>query len=567
MSEPELPEPGSLRRSENVAPTQHGGLRKLPPISIAFNFLDGVKNLVIPFVAFAVFSGGGLSMGFFGALFVGGALFSALLRWVAFAYELGRDELVLETGILQRNERHVPYHRIQNIDLEQNPIHRALGVAKVRLETASGGKPEAVISVLHLDAVEEMRDHVFDRDERDSDEPNRDERAAEEDARPRLPAEEHAEKDARDRAVAPARRRSRRTAEKEHQLLYNDPRDLVLLGLISNRGMLVVAAVLGLLQQTGYFDDPDRLNRWIGEIPGLTEALDPMALNVTPVALWGVALVLIFVVLTRVLSVGWMLFKLWGFRLVRRGDDLRTEYGLFTRITATIPRHRVQLVSWHEGLLHQLFGGRASVKVETAGGGGAGGDSGGDQQAAGNSARLWLAPLLRRSGLGELFAEILPDADPETAEWQPVSERAALRLFRFRAVFLLAATGALVAGSAWAERPLWLPLPLLLFLPLLYWWARRYARHTAYALTPRAILFRSGAFGRHTSVVPFAKIQVVQHRQSLFDRRWHMASVSVDTAGANLSSHRVAVPLLDVDSARRVARRLEDEACETPFRW
>ena len=53
---------------------------------------------------------------------------------------------------------------------------------------------------------------------------------------------------------------------------------------------------------------------------------------------------LAFVISLRLISVGWAFVKLWGFRLTRSGEDLRSTYGLFTRRSVTVPRHRIQLV-------------------------------------------------------------------------------------------------------------------------------------------------------------------------------------------------------------------------------
>ena len=60
-----------------------------------------------------------------------------------------------------RSERHIPYGRIQNIDALQNVFHRLLRVAEVRVETASGGEPEATMTVLPEGALAEMRHFVF----------------------------------------------------------------------------------------------------------------------------------------------------------------------------------------------------------------------------------------------------------------------------------------------------------------------------------------------------------------------------------------------------------------------
>lgn len=74
-----------------------------------------------------------------------------------------------------------------------------------------------------------------------------------------------------------------------------------------------------------------------------------------------------FLVLVRLISMVWAFVRLYDFRLTRRGQDLRITYGLFTRVTATIPVGRIQTLTVHQGWLHRRFR-RASIRVETAGG-------------------------------------------------------------------------------------------------------------------------------------------------------------------------------------------------------
>ena len=59
------------------------------------------------------------------------------------------------------------------------------------------------------------------------------------------------------------------------------------------------------------------------------------------------------------------------------------------------------------------------------------------------------------------------------------------------------------------------------------------------------MLFRSGVFARATSAVKFEKIQSVSLSESFFDRRWSMATLQVDTAGAGPAGHRISVPYLE----------------------
>ncbi|MEM9557613.1 MAG: PH domain-containing protein [Acidobacteriota bacterium] len=531
--------------------TADGALRRLPPISLVFNLFAALRGLVLPLV-FVLFASGGLGMELWLVVLLLPAGASALLRYLTFGYRLGAEDLVIRKGLLTRNERHVPYARIQNVDLVQNPLHRWLDVAVVRLETASGGKPEAVISVLGLDQVEELRAHVFPDDRVST-------RFADGDA-----AVEDLES-----VAADARRVPQAGARSSGRPLLDVPlRDLVLLGLISNRGMLVVAAAFGVLSQTGYFDQPERLESLMRWLPGTLEAYRPGALAPLQLALAGFVLVLLFLVVTRALSVAWTVFKLYGFHLERAGDDLRTRYGLLTRITATIPRHRIQLLSARLSVIHR-WASRVSVKVETAGGGGGDDDKG---QTSG-AARLWLAPMVPRDTLPDLLRQVVPSLRLDAVRWRPLAPGARGRLTRRRMIplTLLAAllgAGAVVGLGVTTGLVVGLGLALLTLLTLaVWWWAGRYLAHTAWALTDDAVLFRSGAFGLRVSVVPLAKIQVVHVAQTPFDRRARMARLVVDTAGASLRNHRVAIDLLAVDAARGLARHLEAEAARRSFRW
>jgi membrane protein YdbS with pleckstrin-like domain len=72
---------------------------------------------------------------------------------------------------------------------------------------------------------------------------------------------------------------------------------------------------------------------------------------------------------------------------------------------------------------------------------------------------------------------------------------------------------------------------------------------------------------RKLSVARLSKIQTVSLGESPFDRRYRMAGVRVDTAGAGAASHRVHIPYLDRSVARRLFDSLGTAAARTAFRW
>jgi putative membrane protein len=245
--------------------------------------------------------------------------------------------------------------------------------------------------------------------------------------------------------------------------------------------------------------------------------------------------------------------RLHGFRLSQVGADLRTEYGLLTRVSATVPLHRIQTVTVRRGLIHRWLD-RASVRAETAGGTGRGGGS--------SRQRESLAPIVGLTAVPDLLRAVLPDLDLTPAEWQPAAPAAFRRELRVRLVMALVGAG--LAAFLLGSRSLWL-------LALLVGWAwvsaRVYTRHLGWAVVPGAVLFRNGWIWRHTTVARFSKVQAVTLRQSPFDRRHRMASVRVDTAGAGDASHRVDIPYRPEATAADLYAHVAAAAAGTSFRW
>ena len=89
------------------------------------------------------------------------ATVASIARYLSFRLRYDEHELVIRSGLIFRNERHVPFSRIQNVDAVENMFHRLLGVVEVRLETGSGKEEEARLSVLPRAALEELRTRVF----------------------------------------------------------------------------------------------------------------------------------------------------------------------------------------------------------------------------------------------------------------------------------------------------------------------------------------------------------------------------------------------------------------------
>lgn len=500
-------------------------MRALHPASLIFSVGSAARRLLVPGIAVLFFSGGDGYEIVFMLLFIPSVVV-ALVRHVSYRYRLGDGELVVREGIVTRNERHIPYARIQNIDLVQNVLQRWLRVAVVRVETASGDEPEAVMRVLALADVDAMREAV--------------------DRGKRLASAERASAEVAQQvsAAAPA-------AADYRTVLRLRGRDLFVLGLTSHRGLALVAAALGLLWQSQHGRiDVERARDWVSALRLPDEITAVASLPKPVVALLGLVTA---VVLFKALSIGWAFVKFHGFTLRTRGDDLRVEFGLLTRVTVTIPRERIQLVSLSRGPLHRAFG-RVAVQVETAGSAG--------QAGAAGAEKLWIAPIVAEARLHELLAEIQPEVDRNRADWRPIAPAARRRIFIrgcLLALFLI--TGM----SAFAGPLAWLLLPPAVALAGLH--AVRWVRSAGWALLDEAVAWRSGWWTRRESIVRLGKIQALARVSSPFDRRRGMASLAVDTAGAGRVGHAVAMRYLQQDVAVELLERLECEAAVRAFRW
>ena len=84
---------------------------------------------------------------------------SAFLRWSKFSFAVGEHEIRIDSGLLNRTHRSLPFDRIQDVTIEQNPLWRALGMARVRFETggsAGAGEDDGTLAAIPLQRAAEI---------------------------------------------------------------------------------------------------------------------------------------------------------------------------------------------------------------------------------------------------------------------------------------------------------------------------------------------------------------------------------------------------------------------------
>lgn len=490
--------------------------RRLHPWSWLFVLVQQLKQFLVPLLALLVFGGGsgpgGMWAGIGPLVAVGVLVVISVLQYFTYRYRIGRDGLSIRDGWLHRSLREIPYSRIHNVVLHQTVLHRLFGVAEVRLESAGGQKPEAQMRVLRLDealALESLIKHRGQTPDADA---------------PVVQAD---------------------------NLLSLPTAEVIRLGLVSNRGMIVMAAAFGAAWQV--FPDQVLANyfeRFARQLFGYASHLQYGWITTAAAA---AALLLLAALLLRLLSVLLALVQYHGFRLSEEQRRLMVERGLLSKLRTSVARRRIQAWTLHEGFLHRLLK-RRSLRIDTAV---AEQQSGNDQRALKE-----LAPIATPETCDALIQRLLPQAHWPRAEWTPLPVAAWWRLFLPTLVFIGILVLVLVsnARTAWGLSP-------LLWLPWSAYAAIQQARRSGYAVDEQLVAVRGGWWDRYWRFAEIDKLQALRLVRSPMDRRLGTASLWMDTAGASGLAPPLRIRFLPEAEARLLYLQLSQALARRRLRW
>ena len=435
------------------------------------------------------------------------ALVIGVLPWMFTRYRFTPEQLQLRTGLFNRRVLTAPLDRIRSVDIESTPIHRILGLAKVRVGTGVDS------SQIELDGLTQEQAAVLRVDLlRRSQEVDAPAEAGQGEAAPGEPetATSH-------QAAAPAEERV--LAQIDWSWLRFAP--------FSLGSLVVVAGVVGVLFQFG--DD----------LP-----VDEVGL-VQETWAWVLAQALLVLVAGIVLAVtvGWVLLSTasyvlnwWNLRLVREPNaNIRLSRGLLTTRSQTLERAKVRGVSMGEPFLLRFVRGAELTALATG---------------VGLGGTVKVLPPAPRAVVQSVGHELLEEAGPLTMELVGHGPRARRRIHVSQQWGSLI-TAALVAVptfvfDVWwfASWPWWLPLAVLGGLGLLNVLIADSAwRNLGHGLTQDHLVVQTGAVVRTRSALERAGIIGWVVHQSFFQRRLGLADLIATTAAGGESLVAPNIPL------------------------
>jgi len=243
---------------------------------------------------------------------LGSGLISSFIHYTTLRYRMFEGMLEVRYGLLNRRSRRLDPHRIQNIELVKNPLHKAFGLVELRVETAGEAREEGLLSGMNEAEAFRLR-------------------TAMEAIRTKGSVEE-----------APS---------DEEEILAVSFTELLAFGLSASLrtyavSLIVVMSAAQVLRhdETGAFYE---LRTKLGGSFMLIAGVFGLFITFLSVVLKGVV-------------------RHWQHRLVKEPLGMRTEEGLFTRRKVEIPFAKVQVLKIREPFLRRLMG-YGTVHVETAG--------------------------------------------------------------------------------------------------------------------------------------------------------------------------------------------------------
>lgn len=486
--------------------------RRTDPRSFLVGGLTGLPSAVVPLAALVFTRDEPMPLAVLLplALLVVAAMFAvSYVSWRRTTYRIGAADIRVESGILSRTARSVPFERIQDVSLEQALVPRLLGLVEVRFDTGGGKQEEAKLAYLPASEGERLRELV--RARRDGGVP-----ATSADASAQLP---------------------------ERVLFAMEPGRIALFGLF-RFSLVVVAVVAGAVQQFDWLlpFDPYDLDEWQEVLAGpgaWLAGLGPSAQIVGAVlALASLLLVGFATGMARTVA------REWNFTLSRNPKGFRRRRGLFTRTDVVMPVHRVQAVSVGTGVVRHRFGWRDAAFISL--GSGTGGSGGGNHV---------VAPFARLEEIAPIAAEAGFPLPPNDLAWHRVEPAYATvgaigAALRWAVVVAALATVQAVLAPGWWSDPALLLLPTLLGAAraAAIWLARQRER---WALDEELVYRAGGWLAPYLFVASREKLHSAEIATGPVTRRLGYAEVNLGLAGGGL-----AIPALVPEAAERLRAAL-----------
>lgn len=434
-------------------------------------------------------------------------LTGAFLRYWFFRYRITEDSILVREGVFTKTQLDIKFDRVQAINTQQNVVYRAFGLVTVKIDTAGSAKQEGHLPAIKIALADALKDRI------------REESATK--FRPKVTAS-----DTDSEEIG-------RNAEKT--LLHLGARDMVRIGLSSNRALLFLVFLSPLIQLFENEVEDKVVEGGLAGAADSLEALDPVSLAQTSLfegAGLGVVIVfglLLFLVTASIIGA---FLRYHRFKLIASNDILRSTAGLLTHHEHSISLRKIQTVRTTQNVMLRFFA-RYRIDAKQA--------SSGKQQAG----KSFTIPICDSSQLPMLAEELFGDEfpgivlEPTSTKFVPIAK------YYLRSRITLAGVLPATVFTAIMMVPLGMfALMFLLWIPLVAGVTWRLYKRYGILVTRDGIARRRGFIGYKITAFLHRKVQRISVTQTASQRRRGLASLRF-----YLASGSIKVPYVDFGKA------------------
>jgi putative membrane protein len=413
-----------------------------------------------------------------------------ILYFLHFKFHIEEENFILKKGYLRKQELNIPFERIQSVNYKANVLQRLLNVVSFEIDTAGSVKAELKIIALELDFAEALKNVLNNTSP--------------------APLEE------KDNIEAPMK------SDQKESILKIKPGELIKIGLLQNH--LKMGAIIVAFGWQFYNELSDAFQEEVNKLSGqVNEQILQSSLAV--LLFMGIA----FLLISIAASVIKVILRFFEFEFSKSPSAFHMQAGLLNRKNMIIPFRKIQEISWGTNPLKKAFS-IFSIKIRQAA------SSENEKQKS-----VMEIPGCNKGNVVHLRNIVFGENEFITGKKHKISRKYFWRILLLMGAAPIVASLPLVYYST-------LPyiLPIVWF-AISLWGSWLAIQKRYFQVSENHLIVSKGMFGQQWKQLKMYKIQVVDFRQSIFQKMTGLASLQIHTASGS-----TAIPFIDANLAREL---------------
>lgn len=438
-----------------------------------------------PFLLIVLFGRGGSNTTKYLAIGIGAAaligMVIAIINFFRYYFYINGEEIVIESGVVNRKRLAIPFDRVQTINLEQNILHQIFQVVGLEIDTAGSAKSEFKFDAISRDKAEALQKTIL--------------------SKKRKLRKEAGQEDVEEEEV-----------DRGEEIFRLSIEDIIKIGLTQNHirsGGLILVFIFWVYQNLQ--DAGINVEDYGEEIPTVSFTL-------SFIGFFGMALLIVVILISLVRT----FVVNYNLRLRRIGDGFNIQSGLFTRKDVSAKDRKIQIITWGDNLLKRLIG-IFDLSIKQA------------SSIAVQGKKSIRVPGVNLEKIELIKTMLYGPHSTEDISWQGVDVRYLYRRIIYTTIFF----SGLFTILYFLDRAPYIPVVLVILAYFIITSIIRF-RKIKWGYNDRLLVVKGGVWGDKATVLPVYKIQAIRWTQNFYQQRKKLATAVIDSAAGS-----IRIPYLD----------------------